>query len=91
LVIAASCNLPILLLSLYWPRLTTAGAMAGGLVGLMLSVCLVMLGPKVWMGAFGHPKPLFPYDYPTLIALAAALAVAVGVSLSTRRAHVDSV
>jgi cation/acetate symporter len=38
LVLAACSNFPILLLSMYWRRLTTSGAVAGGLTGL-LSTC----------------------------------------------------
>lgn len=87
LVIAASCNLPILLMALYWRRLTTAGAVAGGLVGLVLSVSLVLIGPKVWMGALGHTRPLFPYDYPTLVTLPVAVLVAWLVSITDKREY----
>jgi cation/acetate symporter len=31
--IAASCNFPIILLSMYWSKLTTRGAMIGGWLG----------------------------------------------------------
>ena len=84
LVLAASCNCPILLLSIYWKRLTTAGAIAGGLTGLVLSTVLIVLGPKVWQGTFGHAKALFPHDYPTAVAGAMALFIAWSVSLATR-------
>ena len=33
--IAASCNFPIIILSMYWSRLTTRGAMIGGWLGLL--------------------------------------------------------
>ncbi|MGC4011088.1 MAG: hypothetical protein QM805_20155 [Pseudomonas sp.] len=33
--IAASCNFPVLLLSMYWKKLTTRGAMIGGWLGLI--------------------------------------------------------
>lgn len=84
LVLAASSNLPILLLAMYWKRLTTAGAVAGGIVGLSVSVVLVMLSPKVWVNALGHAAPAFPYEYPTVISLGAALFVAWFVSINTR-------
>ncbi|HVW70764.1 MAG TPA: sodium/solute symporter [Steroidobacteraceae bacterium] len=85
LVLAASCNFPILLLSIYWKRLTTAGAVAGGLTGLLLSTVLIVLGPKVWQGALGHAKALSPYDYPTILSLGLALTVAWLVSLRARQ------
>jgi cation/acetate symporter len=36
--IAASCNFPILILSMYWSTLTTRGAMVGGWLGLLTAV-----------------------------------------------------
>ena len=82
--IAASTNFPLLMLVLYWPRLTAAGALAGGLVGLMASVSLIAIGPAVWVKVLGHHAPLFPSDYPALITAPVALLVAVVVSLMTQ-------
>lgn len=42
--IAASCNFPIILLSMYWSKLTTRGAMIGGWLGLLTAVILMILG-----------------------------------------------
>jgi cation/acetate symporter len=83
LAIAASSNFPILMLAMYWPRLTTAGAVAGGLVGLVLSVGLVVLSPKVWVDTLHHAAAPFPYEYPTLISLPLAFLTAWAVSLAT--------
>jgi cation/acetate symporter len=44
--IAASANFPIILMSLLWKGTTTRGALAGGLVGLLSSVCSGR--PKPW-------------------------------------------
>lgn len=41
--IAASCNFPIILLSMYWSKLTTRGAMLGGWLGLLTAVVLMIL------------------------------------------------
>ena len=84
LVIAASVNCPILLLAIYWRGLTTRGALAGGAVGLVLSVVPIVLSHKVWVEAFGNERALFPYEYPTAISLAAALLVTVLVSYFDR-------
>ena len=46
--IAASCNFPILFLSMFWSRLTTRGALIGGFLGLLTAVVLVILSPTVW-------------------------------------------
>ncbi len=45
--IAASCNFPIILLSMYWSKLTTRGAMVGGWLGLLTAVILMILGPTI--------------------------------------------
>ncbi len=81
LVIAASANFPVLLLALYWRRLTTAGALAAGWAGLVSSVVLVIGSPKVWVGTFGHTQPLFDYEYPTVLTMGSAFALALVFSL----------
>jgi cation/acetate symporter len=81
LVLAASCNFPILLLTLYWRGLGARGAVAGAATGLCLSILLVVLGPKVWVGVLGHAAPVVPFDYPTVVAMAVALLVAWQVSV----------
>ncbi len=70
--IAASCNFPIILLSMYWSRLTTRGAMVGGWLGLITAVTLMILGPTVWVQVLGHAAPIFPYEYPALFSMLAA-------------------
>jgi cation/acetate symporter len=55
--IAASCNFPIILLSMYWSKLTTRGAMIGGWLGLLTAVILMILGPTIWVQILGHEKP----------------------------------
>ncbi|MBP2295638.1 cation acetate symporter [Azospirillum rugosum] len=63
-VIAASANFPILLMSMFWGKMTTRGAVIGGWVGLISSVTLLVLGPTVWKSVLGNPAAIFPYDNP---------------------------
>lgn len=70
--IAASCNFPIILLSMYWRRLTTRGAMVGGWLGLITAVVLMIIGPTIWMQVLGHAKPIYPYEYPALFSMLVA-------------------
>ena len=70
--IAASCNFPIIILSMYWSRLTTRGAMIGGWLGLLTAVILMILGPTIWVQIFGHEKPIYPYEYPALFSMIVA-------------------
>ncbi|KEY56857.1 cation/acetate symporter ActP [Serratia sp. DD3] len=67
--IAASCNFPIIILSMYWSRLTTRGAMIGGWLGLLTAVILMILGPTIWVQILGHAKPIYPYEYPALFSI----------------------
>jgi len=70
--IAASCNFPIILLSMYWSKLTTRGAMVGGWLGLLTAVVLMILGPTVWVQVLGHATPVYPYEYPALFSMLVA-------------------
>ncbi|MDF7659910.1 cation acetate symporter [Erwiniaceae bacterium L1_54_6] len=70
--IAASCNFPIILLSMYWSKLTTRGAMIGGWLGLLTAVVLMILGPTIWVQVLGHATPIYPYEYPALFSMLAA-------------------
>ena len=78
--IAASCNFPVLLLSMYWKKLTTRGAMIGGWLGLVTAVTLMILGPTVWVQVLGHAQAIFPYDHPALFSMPLAFLVIVVVS-----------
>ncbi|PHM68663.1 cation/acetate symporter ActP [Xenorhabdus sp. KJ12.1] len=72
--IAASCNFPIILLSMYWNKLTTRGALIGGWLGLIIAVVLMILGPTIWVSILGHEKPIYPYEYPALFSMIVAFA-----------------
>jgi cation/acetate symporter len=87
MVVAASVNFPILFLSLFWPGLTTRGAIIGALVGLVSSVVLIVIGPQVWVSVLGNDEALFPYNYPALFTLPLALAFTWVFSLSDRSAR----
>ena len=72
--IAASCNFPVLLMSMFWKGLTTKGALIGGLLGLISAVTLVVLGPTVWEKVLGHEAGTAPfhYDNPALFSMTIA-------------------
>ena len=70
--IAASANFPVLILSMYWSKLTTKGAVIGGSLGLATAVVLVILGPIVWVDILGNAEAIFPYKYPALFSVTAA-------------------
>jgi cation/acetate symporter len=70
--VAASCNFPVLVMSMFWKGTTTLGALIGGFLGLFSAVTMVVLSPAVWEATLGHPKgsALFPYSNPALFSIA---------------------
>jgi cation/acetate symporter len=83
--VAASANVPAILLTLYWRRFNTAGMIAGMLTGLISAVLLIVLGPSV-MGidaegaAARHiiqRAPLFPLDNPAIVSVPLGFLAAV--------------
>ena len=84
--IAAAANFPVLILSMYWKGLTTRGAIAGGITGLVASIGLVFFSKLVWGDILGHTAVnaagkavsvgLFPWEQPALFAMPAAFLAA---------------
>jgi cation/acetate symporter len=86
MTVAASTNFPVIILSLYWRRLTSTGALLGGLVGLVSSVGLIILSPGVWVRVLHHAAPIFPADYPALVSSPLAFLVCWLGSMATQPA-----
>jgi len=82
--VAASVNFPVLFLSMYWRRLTPRGAVVGGGIGLLTAVTLMILGPTVWVETLGYEQAIFPYRYPALFSMTAAIVSIVVVSITDR-------
>ena len=72
--IAASCNFPVLMMSIFWKGLTTRGALIGGFLGLISAVVGVILSPAVWEVTFGFAKGSAPVrlDNPAIFSMALA-------------------
>ncbi len=77
--VAASANLPVIVLSLFWRRFNTAGAVAGIAAGLVSSVALIALSPS-FMGA----KALFPLENPGLVSIPVGFLAAVAAALLSK-------
>ena len=88
--VAASCNFPVLLMSIFWRGTTTRGAVAGGFLGLASAVGMVVLSPAVWVKTFGFERALFPYDSPALFSMSAAFLGIYVVSKLDRSAAADA-
>ena len=72
--VAASANFPIIVMSMFWSKLTTRGALIGGFMGLISATVMVILGPTVWESVLAHPKGSapFPYDNPAIFSVTLA-------------------
>jgi cation/acetate symporter len=87
---AASTTFPLLMLAIYWKRLTVPGVVACAAVGLSSTVALIILSPSCWVKVFGHARAVFPSDYPALIALPITLAATWMVSTLTQRGSMNA-
>jgi cation/acetate symporter len=70
--VAASCNFPVVAMSILWKGTTTRGALLGGLLGLVGAVLMVVFSKAVWVTTFGFPKEIFPYDNPAIFSMPVA-------------------
>jgi len=88
--VAASCNFPVLVMTMLWSGTTTRGAVAGGSLGLISAVVMMILGPAVWVKTLGHSAAIFPYDNPALFSMTLAFLGIWLVSLFDRSASADA-
>jgi len=72
--IAASTNFPVLLMSMFWGRMTTRGAVMGGAIGLISACVMIALGPTVWKAVLGHPTAIIGYANPGVFSIVLAFA-----------------
>jgi cation/acetate symporter len=89
--VACSANFPVLFMAVLWKNCTTRGAVAGGFVGLVLSVALTVLSPAVWEAVLGNPagSAWFPYASPAIFSMTAAFATIWLVSITDRSAQAE--
>ncbi len=83
LAIAASANFPALLLAIFWPRFTAAGAFAGMFTGLVSSLALIWLSPLIQVAVLHRASAIFPLQNPGIVTIPAAFLAAILVSLVT--------
>jgi cation/acetate symporter len=84
--IAASANFPALVLAIFWPRLTTAGAVASMATGTVATLVLIWLSPTIQIDVLGGESAWFPLKNPALVTIPLAFAAGFGVSLATPEA-----
>lgn len=82
--IAASANFPALVLSVFWRRTTTAGAVSSMIVGATSTLVLIALSPAVQIDLLHHSTAIFPLKNPALVTIPLAFATGIVVSLLRR-------
>jgi cation/acetate symporter len=85
--IAASANLPALVMALYWKRATRQGIAAAILVGMVSSLGWILLSAQAFRDVYGLPatSALVPFSQPAIVTLPLGFLVLVVVSLLTPR------
>jgi len=83
--IAASANLPALVMLLFWPRTTRQGIIAAVTVGMMASLAWILLSADTFEKVYGLPRDmaLTPFSQPGLVTIPLGFLVLVVVSLLT--------
>lgn len=85
--VAASANLPPIVLALFWKRFNTVGACWGLGVGLVSSIVLILLSPSI-MGTDGNAliagEPIFPLRNPGIVSVPLGFAAAIIGALLSR-------
>jgi cation/acetate symporter len=79
--IAASANFPALLMSIYWRRFTTAGAVSSIIVGAVAALVLISISPTIMVDVLGREDALISLKNPALISMPLAFATGIVVSL----------
>ncbi|WP_042356807.1 solute symporter family protein [Bacillus rubiinfantis] len=81
--VAASSNFPVLLLTIYWKRFNEAGAIAGMVIGMSVSLACLIFGPHIMNsdGGWIVREPLFPLYNPGIIAIPIGFLSAISASL----------
>ena len=79
--IAASANFPALLMSIYWRRYTTWGAVTSIVVGATSALVLISISPTIMVDVLGRDSALIGLTNPALISMPLAFGSGILVSL----------
>jgi cation/acetate symporter len=85
--IAASANLPAIVMVLFWKRTTSKGVVASIIVGLVVALGLILMSPDTYAQVYGLPSadaPM-PFSQPAIISVPLSFITLVVVSLMTKR------
>jgi cation/acetate symporter len=81
--VAASGNFPALVLSVFWRRFTTRGAVAAILTGTGGSLVLIGVSPTIMVDVFGAETALFSLKNPAIVTIPAGFLAGFVVSIAS--------
>jgi cation/acetate symporter len=81
--IAASANFPALVLSIFWRRCTTQGAVASMVAGTAGTLLLIWFSPVIQVDILKHTSAWFPLKNPAVLTIPASFLIGIIVSLMT--------
>ncbi|WP_395717344.1 cation acetate symporter [Prosthecobacter sp.] len=98
--VAASANLPVIVLSIFWKKFSTTGAVLGLAVGLVSSIVLIILSPSI-MGIDGpevvaakrhliQANAIFPLTNPGILSIPLGFLAAIIGSLLKREPEAEA-
>jgi cation/acetate symporter len=85
--VAASANLPAILMLLFWPKTTAPGIVASIIVGIVSALGIILTGPAMFAGPYGMTAAdaLHPLGQPGIISIPLSFLTLVVVSLMTQK------
>jgi cation/acetate symporter len=85
--VAASANLPAIIMVLFWKRTTSRGVIASIVVGLVVSLGLILLSPDTFSQVYGLPaaNAPMPFSQPAIISVPLSFLTLIVVSLMTKK------
>ncbi len=90
--IAASANLPALVMLLFWKRTTKQGITAAIIVGMVSSLAWILLSAQAFRDVYGldPARAWVPFSQPAIVTIPLGFAVLIAVSLLTPRQEDNS-
>jgi len=88
--VAASANLPALVMLLFWSRTTKEGIIAGVVVGMFSSLGWILLSADTFAQVYGMPRPgwleyVVPFSQPGIVTIPLSFVALILVSLATQK------
>jgi cation/acetate symporter len=84
--VAASANLPAILMILFWKKTTSEGVSSSIIIGILSSVVLILFSPSMYV-RYGLPPESapFPLDNPGIVSIPLSFLTLIVVSMLTRK------